>query len=159
MLKYKKCCFIHTILNIESNLFDSKNDLLLSQFIKLYPNYVTDFIHICTHFNYDESYDKIYKHEFLNIYDISNHIEIYFKELLKIIAFDPKYNQNDITYESFLEKFKKIYEKLDINSYVFFRVLHHKKIINTLNRAFNTNKSSDIDKLLKIIERKESDII
>lgn len=159
ILKYKKCCFIHTILNIESNLFDSKNDLLLSQFIKLYPNYVTDFIHICTHFNYDESYDKIYKHEFLNIYDISNHIEIYFKELLKIIAFDPKYNQNDITYESFLEKFKKIYEKLDINSYVFFRVLHHKKIINTLNRAFNTNKSSDIDKLLKIIERKESDII
>ena len=159
ILKYKKCCFIHTILNIESNLFDSKNDLLLSQFIKLYPNYVTDFIHICTHFNYDESYDKIYKHEFLNIYDISNHIEIYFKELLKIIAFDPKYNQNDITYDSFLEKFKKIYEKLDINSYVFFRVLHHKKIINTLNRAFNTNKSSDIDKLLKIIERKESDII
>ena len=84
---------------------------------------------------------------------------IYFKDLLKIITFDTKYNQNDITYESFLEKFKKIYEKLDINSYVFFRVLHHKKIINTLNRAFNTNKSSDIDKLLKIIERKESDII
>ena len=159
ILKYKKCCFIHTILNIESNLFDNKNDLLLAQFIKLYPNYVTDFIHICTQFNYDENYDKIYKHEFLNIYDISNHIEIYFKELLKIITLDQKNNQNDITYESFLEKFKKIYEKLDINSYVFFRVLHHKKILNTLNRAFNTNKSSDIDKLLKIIERKESDII
>lgn len=159
ILKYKKCCFIHTILNIESNLFDDKNDLLLSQFIKLYPNYVTDFIHICTQFNYDDNYDKIYKHEFFNIYDISSHIEIYFKELLKIISFDPKYNHNDITYESFLEKFKNIYDKLDINSYVFFRVLHHKKIINTLNRAFNTNKSSDVDKLLKIIERKESDII
>lgn len=157
--KYKKCCFIHTILNIESNLFDNKNDLLLSQFIKLYPNYVTDFIHICTQFNYDDNYDKIYKHEFLNIYDISNHIEIYFKELLKIIIFDPKYHKNDITYESFLEKFKKIYEKLDIHPYVFYKVLHHKKIINTLTRAFNTNKSFDFDKLLKIIERKESDII
>ena len=153
--KYKKCCFLHTLLNIESDLFDSKNDLLISHFIKLYPECVMDFIHICTQFNYVDNNDKIYKHEFLNMYGTSSHIEIYFKELLKIITFDSKYNHNDITFDSFLEKFESIYKNIDINPYIFYKVLHHKKILNTLMRAFNIHKNSDSDKFIKIIEKKD----
>ena len=153
--KYKKCCFIHTLLNIESDLFDRKNDLLLSHFIKLYPECVMDFIHICTQFNYVDNNDIIYKHEFLNMYDTSNHIEIYFKELLKIITFDSEFNHNNITFESFLEKFENIYNKLDINPYIFYKVLHHKKLLNTLMRAFNIHKTIDSNKFIKIIDKKD----
>ena len=153
ILKYKKCCLIHTLLNIESILFDDKKYLLLSQFIKLYPECVADFIHICTQFNYsDNKFNIIYKHEFLNMYDASNHIEIYTKELLKIITFDTIFNQNIISYKSFLEKFENIYKKLKINSYIFNKVFRHKKIINNLMRAFNISNNNDLDLLLKIIE-------
>ena len=153
-LKYKKCCLIHTILNIEANICINKDDLLLSHFIKLYPDCVSDFIHICTKFNNSDSdnYNIIYKHEFLNMYDATNNIEIYTKELLNIIKFDSKYNHNIISYESFLDKFVSLYKKLNINSYIFNKVFRYKKIINNLIRAFNINTKDELYKLLNAIE-------
>ena len=153
ILKYKKCCLIHTILNIEINLYDNKNVLLLSELLKLYPECVADFIHICTKFNNSDSYNIIYKHDFLNMYDASNNIEIYTKELLKIITFDSNYNHNIISYKSFLEKFESLYKKLNINSYIFNKVFRNKKIINNFLRVFNISKNSDTDKLIEIIEQ------
>ena len=154
VMKYKKCCIIDTLLNIEDNISDIKNDLLLSNFIKLYPKCVADFIHICTNFNNSDNYYAIYKHEFLNMYGASNNIEVYTKEILTIITFDSIYNNNIISYESFLEKFKILYKKLKIDPYIFNKVFHHKKIMYNLMRAFNINKISDSDYLLKIIEQK-----
>ena len=158
ILKYNKCCLIHTLLNIETNIFNNKNNLLLSNFIKLYPSSVSDFIHTCTKFNYSDNYNIIYKHEFLNMYDASNNIEIYTKELLKIITFDSKYNQNIISYKTFLEKFEKIYKKIKINSYIFNKVFRYKKIINNLIRAFNINTKEELDKLLNIIETTNNNV-
>ena len=153
----KKCCLLHTILNIESNLFKDKKYLLLSDFISLYPESVTDFIHICTKFNFSNDFNIIYKHEFLNMYDANNNIEVYTKELLKIVTFDSKY-QNIISYELFLTKFEKLYKQLKINYYIFDKVFRHKKIINNLIRAFNINKSIDLEQLLNIIEPKNNNL-
>ena len=159
--KYIKCCLVHTIFNIEANICTSKNDLLLSHFIKLYPDSVCDFIHTCTKFKYSESdkYNIIYKHEFLNMYDASNNTEIYTKELLKIITFDSKYNHNVISYKTFLEKFESLYKKLNINSYVFNKVFRFKKIINNLIRVFNINTKYELDKLLNIIGSTNDNIL
>ena len=155
---FKKCCLLHTILNIESNLFKDKKYLLLSDFISLYPQCVSDFIHICTKFNFCNDYNIIYKHEFLNMYDANNNIEVYTKELLNIVTFDSKYNQNIIPYELFLKKFEKLYKKLEINSYIFCKVFRHKKIINNLIRAFNIIKNNELDKLLNFIEPKNTNL-
>lgn len=156
IIKYKKCCLIHTILEIESNLFNNKSDLLLSHFIKLYPECVSDFIHICTLFNYDNNYNLIYKHDFLNMYDASNNIEIYIKELFNIINFDSNYNHYVISYEKFLEKFESLYKKLEINPYVFNKVLRTKKISNNFSRIFNLNKNNENEKFLEIIMNKHN---
>ena len=92
------------------------------------------------------------------MYDASNNIEIYTKELLKIITFDSKYNQNIISYKTFLEKFEKIYKKIKINSYIFNKVFRYKKIINNLIRAFNINTKEELDKLLNIIETTNNNV-
>ena len=156
IIKYKKCCLIHTILNIESYLYNNKNDLLLSHFIKLYPECVSDFIHICTQFNYNNNFNLLYEHDFLNMYDASNNIEIYIKELFNLINYDSNYKyHNVITFEKFLEQFKYLYSKLDINPYVFDKVLRNKKIINNLSRIFNSNKNSGNEILFKIIMNKD----
>jgi len=153
IIKYKKCCFIDTIFNIESTICDINNDLLLSNFTKLYPECVSDFIHICTNFTYFDNFNVIYKHEFLNMYDVNSHIEVYTKEIHKIITFDSIYNNNILSYKSFLERFKILYKQLKIDPYIFNKVFHHKKIMYNLIRAFNMNKNSDSDILLKIIQQ------
>ena len=156
IIKFKKCCLFHTIINLEVNLFNNKNDLLLLHFMKLYPECVSDFIHICTQFNYNNNYNLIYKHAFLNMYDASNNIEIYIKELFNLLTFDSNYNNhNIISFKQFLEQFEYLYTKLDINPYVFEKVIRNKKIINNLSRIFNLNKNSGNEKLFEIIMNKE----
>ena len=150
ILCFKKCCFIHTLLNIEEKLCDKKKDLLLSNFTKLYPESVTNFIHICTQFKPIDNLDIIYKHEFLNMYDARNHIDVHFKEILKVLNFDSKYNINHIKYEDFLNKFETIYKKLEINQYVFSKVFKY-KILNNLTRAFNLNDKKEVNKILNIL--------
>ena len=149
ILCFKKCCFLHTLLNIEAKICDKKNDLLLSNFFELYPESVTNFIHICTQFKPIENLDLIYKHEFLNIYDAENHIDVQLKEILKILNFDSKFNNNQISYENFMEKFETLYKKLDINQYVFNKVFRY-KILNNIRRAFNLKEKNELDKLLNI---------
>jgi hypothetical protein len=152
IIKYKKCCLFHTIINIESNLFKNKKELLLSHFINLYPECVSDFIHICTQFSYNNNYNLLYEHEFLNMYDASNNIEIYIKELFNLIIYDSNYkHHNVISFEKFLEQFKCLYNKLGINPYVFDKVLRNKKIINNLSRIYNLNKNSRNELLFQII--------
>jgi hypothetical protein len=156
ILNYKKCCLVHTIINIESILFNNKKELLLSHFINLYPECVSDFIHICTQFNYNNNLSILYEHEFLNMYDASNNIEIYIKELFNLINYDSNYKyHNVITFEKFLEQFEYLYTKSDINPYVFDKVLRNKKIINNLSRIFNLNKNSGNEILFKIIMKKD----
>ena len=150
ILCFKKCCFIHTLLNIEEKLCDKKKDLLLSNFTKLYPESVTNFIHICTQFKPIDNLDIIYKHEFLNMYDARNHIDVHFKEVLKVLNFDSKYNINHIKYEDFLDKFVTLYKKLEINQYVFSKVFKY-KILNNLTRAFNLNDKKEVNKILNIL--------
>ena len=147
ILCFKKCCFIHTLINIEAKLCDKKSDLLITNFIELYPESVTNFIHICTQFKSIHNLDAIYKHEFLNMYDVRNHIDVHFKEILKIINFDKNFNYNQIKFDDFLSKFKTIYKKLDINQYVFNKVFKY-KIFNNLIRAFNLKDEKNKDKLL-----------
>ena len=156
IFKYKKCCLVHTIINIESILFNNKKELLLSHFINLYPECVSDFIHICTQFNYNNNLSILYEHEFLNMYDASNNIEIYIKELFNLINYDSNYKyHNVITFEKFLEQFEYLYTKSDINPYVFDKVLRNKKIINNLSRIFNLNKNSGNEILFQIIMKKD----
>ena len=152
---YKKCCLVHTLLNIDQNLFDSKNDLLLTQFIKLYPESTLDFVHLCTKFSQQCNYNLVYKHAFLNMYDANSNIEIYTKELLSIVNLESKYNNKIFSYENFLQKFEKIYNKLEINPYIFERVLFHRKILSNINRAFNVNKNEEEDKVIQIIRKKD----
>ena len=150
ILCFKKCCFIHTLLNIEDKLCNKTGDLLLNNFIDLYPPCVTNFIHICTQFKSMDNLDAIYKHEFLNMYDASNRIDIHFKEILKILNFDSKFNTNQIKYEDFLNKFDIIYKKLDVNQYVFKKIFRY-KILNNIVRAFNLKDKKDMNKLLNKI--------
>ena len=147
ILCFKKCCLIHTLINIEEKMCDKKKDLLLSNFLKLYPECVTNFAHICTQFNSLDNLEIIYKHEFLNMYDARNHTDVHFKEILKILNFDSKYNNNPIKYDDFLTKFELIYNKLEINQYVFGKVFRY-KILNNLIRAFNLNDKKEVNKLL-----------
>ena len=147
---FKKCCLIHTIINIESKICDKKNDLLISNFIELYPECAKNFIHICTQFKSMENLDIIFKHEFLNMYDARNHIDVHFKEILKILNFDSKFNYNQIKYNDFLSKFEVIYKKIDMNQYVFSKVFKY-KILNNIIRAFNLNDKKEVNKLLNIV--------
>jgi len=149
ILCFKKCCFIHTLINIEEKLCDKKKDLLLSNFMDLYPNSVSNFLHICTQFKPLDNLDIIYKHDFLNMYDARNRIDVHFKEILKILNFDDKFNNNQIKYSDFLNKFELVYKKQDINQYVFNKVFKY-KILNNLIRAFNLSDKKEVDKLLKI---------
>ena len=149
ILCFKKCCFIHTLINIEAKICDKKNDLLISNFIELYPECVTNFIHICTQIKSTENLDAIYKHEFLNMYDARNRVDVHFKEILKILNFDSKFNYNQIKYNDFLSKFEVIYKKIDMNQYVFSKVFKY-KILNNIIRAFNLNDKKEVNKLLNI---------
>ena len=97
-----------------------------------------------------DNLDAIYKHEFLNMYDASNRIDIHFKEILKILNFDSKFNTNQIKYEDFLNKFDIIYKKLDVNQYVFKKIFRY-KILNNIVRAFNLKDKKDVNKLLNKI--------
>ena len=153
ILCFKKCCFIHTLINIETKLCDKKNDLLITNFMELYPESVKDFIHICTQFKSMHNLDVIYKHEFLNMYDARNHIDVHFKEILKIINFDKNFNYNQIKFDDFLNKFEIIYKKLDINQYVFNKVFKY-KIFNNLIRAFNLKDKKDTNKLINAFAQK-----
>ena len=149
ILCFKKCCFIHTLINIEEKICDKKSDLLISNFIELYPECVTIFIHICTQIKSTENLDAIYKHEFLNMYDARNRVDVHFKEILKILNFDSKFNYNQIKYNDFLSKFEVIYKKIDMNQYVFSKVFKY-KILNNIIRAFNLNDKKEVNKLLNI---------
>ena len=150
ILSFKKCCVMHTLINIEEKLCDKKRDLILTNFLQLYPESVTNFIHICTQFKPIDNLDMIYKHDFLNMYDARNSIDVHFKEILKILSFDSKYNPNQIKFEDFLSKFEILYKKLNINKYVFSKVFKY-KILNNLIRAFNLNDKYETNKLLNII--------
>jgi hypothetical protein len=149
ILSFKKCCFVHTLINIESKICDKKNDLLISNFIELYPECVMNFIHICTQFKSVGNLDAIYKHEFLNMYDARNHVDVNFKEILRILNFDSNFNYNQIKYNDFLSKFEIIYKKIDMNQYVFSKVFKY-KILNNIIRAFNLKDKKEVNKLLKI---------
>ena len=150
ILSFKKCCFMHTLINIEEKFCDKKRDLLLTNFLQLYPENVTNFIHICTQFKPMANLNIIYKHEFLNMYDARNSVDVHFKEILKILNFDSKYNTNQIKFEDFLPKFEILYKKLNTNQYVFSKVFRY-KILNNLIRAFNLNDKNEVNKLLNII--------
>jgi hypothetical protein len=84
------------------------------------------------------------------MYDARNSIDVHFKEILKILSFDSKYNPNQIKFEDFLSKFEILYKKLNINKYVFSKVFKY-KILNNLIRAFNLNDKYETNKLLNII--------
>lgn len=115
----------------------------------LYPKSVSNFLHICTQFKPLDNLDIIYKHEFLNMYDARNRIDVHFKEILKILNFDEMFNNNQIKYSDFLNKFESVYKKLDINQYVFNKVFKY-KILNNLIRAFNLSDKKEVNKILKI---------
>ena len=142
----KKCCLVHTLLTIEILFADKKRDLLLSNFLELYPKTLIQFLHECTDFkgkNSYQSYERLIK-----IKDNYN-TKIAIKELLKIIEL-PKNNYCKLS--EFLMNFEILYKNFNINSDSFKNSLKRKKIISLLSRTFNIKKEKFLEYFLRIID-------
>ena len=142
----KKCCLVHTLLTIEILFADKKRDLLLSNFLELYPRTLIQFLHECTDFNgknSNQSYERL-----MGIKD-NNNSKIAIKELLKIIEL-PKNSYCELS--EFLKSFEILYKNFSINSDGFKNSLKKKKIISCLSRTFNIKKEKLLEYILRIID-------
>ncbi len=142
----KKCCLIHTLLTIEILFCDKKEDLLISNFLELYPKSLIQFLHECTDFkgkNANQSYERLIQKK------DNNNTKINIKELLKIIEL-PKNDYCKLT--EFLRNFEILYKNFIINSDTFKNFLKKKKIISCLSRTFNIKKEKLFEYFLHIID-------
>ena len=148
---FKKCCLIHTLLTIEILFCDKKEDLLLSNFLELYPKILIQFLHECTDFNGKNTYqtfERLYnKKENKNYND-----KIQIKDLLKIIEL-PK--NNYCRFDKFLQDFEILYKNFNINPDIFNYSLKKKKIISTLSRGFHIQKEDLVRYILQIIKNND----
>ena len=147
----KKCCLIHTLDNIETLFCNKKEDLLLSNFLDLYPKSLSEFLHECTNFN---RIDLIESYELLTQKMISNKNEnnVKIKELLKLVEL-PK--NNYCKFDKFLENFEILYKNFNIMPDMFNYALKKKKILSSLSRAFNIEKLEGIKTFLQIIKNND----
>ena len=150
----KKCCLIHTLLTIELLFCDKKEDLLLSNFLELYPKILIQFLHECTDFNgknTNATFERLYKqNEKKNIDDKNSKVQI--KELLKIVEL-PKNNYCRL--DKFLQNFEILYKNFNINPDTFNYSLKKKKIISNLSRGFQIKKEEFVKYLLQIIKNND----
>ena len=145
----KKCCFIHLLLDNESQRLNGKDYLLFSQFLNLYPKSLLDFLHKCTSF---ENEIPSSASEFLNLYDTDKNLNLSFKEILGITNLtENKY----IQLEDFLNNFEFKCEKmnLNINKEEYIRKLNSYKIFHILSRVFGIDKEYFYNKFNKKIEK------
>ena len=148
----EKCCLVHMLLNIEKKFFNNKKDLLFSSFLKLYPVSLINFIHECSLFeNNKNNFSSLMSQDLMNIYEISETINISKRELIKIVRIEEE--NNFYNFESFLRNFKVIYNNLNFKPGVFNKTLQVRKIISNLSRAFNIDKRILINKIINIIEK------
>ena len=150
----KKCCLVHTLLTIEITFCNKKEDLLLSNFLELYPKTLIHFLHECTDFNGKDinmSYERlIQKYEKNNL--IENNSKLQIKELLKLVELP---NNNYTTFDNFLQDFEILYKNMNINSDEFNNLLKRKKIISSLSRAFNIKKQDLLKYFLQIMKNND----
>ena len=147
----KKCCLVHTLQNIETLFCNNKEDLLLSNFLELYPKYLTEFLHECIDFNGrspNESYQILNRKSNNN----TNENSIKVKELLKLVEL-PK--NTYCKFEKFLENFEILYKNFNIMPDLFNYSLKKKKILSNLSRAFNIEKLEGIKTFLQIIKNND----
>ena len=149
----KKCCLIHTLLENEILYCKKKEDLLFSNFLKLYPKTIIEFLHECTDFNgknKDIAFEKLIqkKENFIN--DCCSKLEI--KELIRFVELP--HNQY-ISFKKFLQDFELLYNNLNLNPDIFNYSLKKKKIISCLSRVFNIRKEELVKYFIKIINNND----
>ena len=145
--KYFQCCLIHSLINIEENMNESKHNLLLLNFLSQYDNKLINFIHHCTQF---EEIDKYPNSDFIDCYYMmEKKINLSMKELYKIINFN---NNNYISLDNFLKNFKFLFNDMKLDKNSFKSLLHENKIIDVIKRSFNIDKNQLKNKIYKIID-------
>ena len=145
----KKCCLIHTLITIEILFCDKKEDLLLSNFLELYPKTLIQLLHECTDFkgkNINQTFERLIQSK------VKYDSKIQMKELLKLVELP---NNNYCKLSDFLRNFEILYKNFNINFYYFNNCLKKKKIISCLSRTFNIKKEELVNFFLKIIYNAE----
>ena len=141
-----KCCLIHSLLNIEKNIYNKK-DLLLTNFLSQYDITLLNFIEQCTTFGEIKNYSDI---DFLDCQSkIEKKLDLSMRELLKIVNLN---NNNYISLNNFLKSFKLLFNDMNIDKNNFKSVLHKNKIIDVIKRSFYIDKKELKDKIYKIID-------
>ena len=141
----KKCCLIHTLLTIELLFCEKKEDLLLSNFLELYPKILIQFLHETTDF---KGKNQIGSFERLIQKKENNDSKIEIKGLFKMIEL-PKNKYCKLS--EFFRNFEILYKNFNINSENFKSCLKKKKIISCLSRTFNIKKEDFLDYFFHII--------
>jgi len=147
----KKCCLIHTLLTIEILFCDKKEDLLLSNFLELYPKIFIQFLHECTDFNgknINQTFERLCKLKD-NKDNNEKNLKIQIKELLKIVELP---TNNYCRFDKFLQNFEILYKNFNINPDIFNHSLKKKKIISSLSRVFHIQKKELVKYFLQIIK-------
>ena len=151
---YFQCCLIHSLINIEEKINDSKHNLLILKFLSQYDSKLINFIHYCTQF---EEIDKYPNSDFIDCYYImEKRINLSMKELYKIINLN---NNNYISLDNFLKNFKLLFNDMKIDKNTFKSLLHENKITDVIKRSFNIDKSQLKNKIYKIIDDIENNNI
>ena len=149
---YLKCCLLHSLLFIEENKCNKKNDLLLSNFLYEYDDKFINFIHQCTLFEEIKKYPNI---EFINCHPIiEKKLDLSMRELFKIISLN---NNNYISLDNFLNNFKLLFNNMKIEKNYFNVLIHENKVIDIIKRCFNIDKRELKIKIYKIIDNNKNE--
>jgi hypothetical protein len=153
----KKDCLYHTLLNIEKNYLNPKENLLIYNLIKLYPNSLENFLCECLSFNNSLGINP--QNTWLNSYDIQQKIKLSMKEIINITKkYDSKNKFKNINY--LLKNFEIIYNNIKINegdkssikNKIYFENLCSKKKVYTLiSKAYDIEKEEFMTKIINII--------
>lgn len=149
---YIKCCLIHSLLYIEENKCNKKNDLLLSSFLYEYDDKFINFIHQCTLF---EEIIKFPNIDFINCHPlIEKKLDLSMRELFKIISLT---NNNYISLDNFLNNLKLLFNDMKIEKNNFKLLIHENKVIDIIKRCFNIDKRELKSKIYKIIDNNKNE--
>ena len=149
---YIKCCLFHSLLFIEENKCNKKNDLLLSSFLYEYDDKFINFIHQCTLFEEIEKYPNI---EFINFHNlIEKRVDLSMRELFKIISLN---NNNYISLDNFLNNFQLLFNDMKIEKNYFKVLIHENKVIDIIKRCFNIDKRELKNKIYQIVDNNSNE--
>ena len=153
----KKDCLYHTLISIEKNYLNSKENLLISNLIKLYPNSIENFLCECLNFSNNVGINP--QNAWLNSYDIHQKIKLSMKEIINITKkYDSKNKFQNIN--QLLKNFEIIYNNIKINegdkssikNKIYFENLcSKKKVYILISKAYDIEKEEFMTKIINII--------